>query len=152
MLEVHPINSGYDRRNDQHGGPSRDLLDLIVLGYARLREAIDLFGLLDVHLRKLGDLLTLGEVHQGKVDAEDVLQQLTQRYHLVGKPQGVVPNVAEVTSHLRIDLVSVVLDQVRQDLHQWRGGPSALDRFARKFVDAPRDGHVPAEYLGLYLV
>src|SRR5215212_10477233 len=50
VLEVHPVDGAYERRGEQYGRPSADLLDLIVLGYAGFAQGLD--------------LLVLGEAYQ----------------------------------------------------------------------------------------
>src|SRR5215217_195401 len=82
VVEVHPVDRPYQRRREEYRCPSRNPLDLFALLHARLGKFVD--------------LLVLREAYQGKVDAEDVLQELAQSRYLFVDALDVVLHVTEV--------------------------------------------------------
>ena len=139
MLEVHPIHGPDEGGREQDRRPRGDLLDLLVLGQARLREDLGLFVL---------PLTDQRGVHQ-----QDVLQQLAEALDAVHDLLDVVLDVTQRALQLGVDAVLVEPGrQAVQDRPQRRRGPLELDHLARELVDAPAHGGIPAEDLGLDLV
>ena len=68
VVEVHAVDGADQGRREEDGGPAGDLLDLLVLRVDWPRSAA-------LHL------LVLRPGHQGRVDGEDVLQQLPEAVH-----------------------------------------------------------------------
>src|SRR5215217_8447138 len=70
--KVHTVDAGEDGRDREDGRPGADLLDLIVLFYARLREVLD--------------LLVLVHAHQREVHHDDTREQLVEGLDLLRRP------------------------------------------------------------------
>src|SRR5215211_294194 len=139
VIEVHPVNGAYQSRSEQDRGPGADLLHFLVLVDARLGQVLD--------------LLVLLQTHQGKVNAQDVLQELSEAPDPLVDLYGVVQHVAQISLKLGVHLVLLeARDQVAQHTGEGLDSPLELDHLARELVDAPRDAGVAREDLDLYLV
>ena len=129
MVEVHAVDRSDERRGEEDGGPGGDALDLLGL-----------------RVRSLGHRLRL----EREVDAEDVLEERSERVGLVLRTDRVVLDVAQVPPLLLVD--SRVVDQSREDVVERRGRALELDHLPREVVDPPGDGGAAPEDLVLDLV
>src|SRR5215212_1550386 len=124
IVEVHPVDTGYEGRDDDDRRPGGDLLRLVVLVHA----------------------------HESEVDAEDVRKQLAKPLGSLRHAQHALLDVAQVPAHLGVDATHLVLRKAPQRPRQGLRGLVELDDLAEELVDALRNVGLVPEDLHLDLV
>ena len=139
VVEVHSVHGSDERRREENCRPRRDLLDLLVLRVACLRQ--------------IAHLLVLVLRHQSCVHREDVSEQLTKAVGPLHHSRRMVGDVAQVSLEFLVRVVLVEpCRQPTQHSQQRTRRPLEFDHLTGQFVDATRNSGIATEYFGFDLV